>query len=71
MVMLHRDSEMHRRRRGRNFALLAVLIGFIVLVFWLTVVKVQTGGLSQGFDHVLRPEAIPGQTTTQTQGAPR
>jgi hypothetical protein len=60
--MMHRDSEMHRRRMPRNFAVLAVLVGFIALVFGLTVVKVQTGGLGQSFDHVLRPEAIPGQT---------
>lgn len=55
---MQRDSEIHVRRRGRNFGLLAVLIGFIVVVFLVTVVKVRTGGLSEGFDHVLRPQMM-------------
>lgn len=38
------EHELHRRRRGRNMALLWVLLGFVALVFLLTVVKVQTLG---------------------------
>lgn len=56
---MHRDHELHTRRRGRNIGLLAVLLGFIVLMFGLTVVKIQTGGFSQAFDHVARPELVP------------
>ena len=52
------EHEMHRRRRGRNLGVLAVLLGLIVVVFALTAVKVRTGGLSEGFDHVLRPQMI-------------
>ncbi|MEM7488781.1 MAG: hypothetical protein AAF390_06605 [Pseudomonadota bacterium] len=56
------EHELHHRRRGRNFGLLAVLLAFIGIVFGVTVVKVETGGLSEGFDHVVRPALIPGQT---------
>ena len=61
-MVIRRDSEMHLRRRGRNYAVLGVLLGFMVLVFLVTVVKVRTGGLSEGFDHVVRPALVPGQT---------
>ncbi|WP_236687902.1 hypothetical protein [Jannaschia aquimarina] len=64
---MHRDSEMHVRRRGRNLGLLVVLIGFIAVVFAVTVVKVRTGGLQEGFDHVLRPQMIEGQTEGASQ----
>lgn len=37
--MLHREHELHRRRRGRNLAVLAVLAGFVVLMFAVTIVK--------------------------------
>jgi hypothetical protein len=50
------EHEIHHRRRGRNMGLLAVLVGFVALVFALTVVKVTRGDPMQGFDHVVRPE---------------
>ncbi len=56
---MHHDHELHTRRRGRNMGLLVVLLGFIVLIFGLTIVKIQTAGFTQGFDHVARPEIIP------------
>lgn len=56
---MHRDHELHDRRRGRNFGLLAVLLAFIIVVFGVTVVKVRTGGMSEAFDHVVRPSAFP------------
>ena len=55
------ESDMHVRRRGRNFGLLAVLLAFIALVFAITVVKVRDGGLAERFDHVLRPQMIPAE----------
>jgi hypothetical protein len=39
MEKLRREHEMHHRRRGRNMALLAVLIAVIALIFWVTIVK--------------------------------
>ncbi len=38
------DHELHKRRLGRNIGLGGVLVGFVALVFVLTIVKVsQTG----------------------------
>ncbi|WP_333832237.1 hypothetical protein [Rubrimonas sp.] len=37
--MIHREHELHARRRGRNLAVLAVLAGFVALVFAVTIVK--------------------------------
>ena len=59
------EHEIHARRRGRNFGLLGVLLAFIVIVFGVTVVKVRTGGLAEGFDHVARPALVPGQTDAE------
>lgn len=36
--------ELHQRRLGRNVGLALVLVGFIAVVFGLTVVKVTSGG---------------------------
>jgi ferric-dicitrate binding protein FerR (iron transport regulator) len=37
--MLHREHELHRRRRARNIAVLAALGGFAALLFVVTIVK--------------------------------
>lgn len=36
---MHKDHELHKRRRGRNLGLLAVLGAFVVLTFVVTIVK--------------------------------
>ncbi len=64
-MALHQDHELHRRRFGRNVAVLALLCGFIVLVFALTVVKIQRGDFNEAFDHVARPQMIPTDEATQ------
>ena len=56
---MHRDSELHVRRRGRNLGLLAVLLAFVAIVFAISVVKIREGGFSESFDHVLRPGMLP------------
>ena len=33
------EHELHKRRKGRNYALLAVLAGFALLIFAVTIVK--------------------------------
>lgn len=53
------EHEIHHRRKSRNFGVLAVLLGFIVIVFGVTIAKIQTGGFSEGFDHVSRPALVP------------
>ncbi len=59
------EHEMHIRRRSRNFGVLGVLLAFIVIVFGVTVVKIETGGFSEGFDHVARPALIPAEEASQ------
>ncbi len=60
MVMaIKAEHEIHSRRKSRNIGVGLVLVGFIAVVFGLTVVKVQQIGAVQGFDHVVRPELVP------------
>ena len=56
------EHEVHERRKGRNYGGGLLLIGFIGIVFGLTVVKIlQLGdaGEFERFDHVARPQLIP------------
>jgi hypothetical protein len=53
------QHELHRRRFGRNVGLSLVLVGFVALVFALTVVKVTRGDPMRAFDHTVRPEMVP------------
>ena len=45
------EHELHRPRRGRNFALGGALLAFVLLVFAVTIVKLAEGqaGALQGF----------------------
>ena len=45
---LMREHEMHRRRRGRNFGLLAVLGALVAILFGLSIVKIGRGDFSTG-----------------------
>ena len=51
--------ELHTRRASRNLGLLGVLLAFVVLVFGLTVVKVERGESMEGFDHQPRISLTP------------
>lgn len=56
------EHELHERRKGRNYGVGIILIGFIAIIFGLTMVKVlQLGDAAQfeKFDHVARPQLIP------------
>ncbi|WP_373354234.1 hypothetical protein [Pseudoroseicyclus sp. CXY001] len=56
------EHELHRRRSGRNWGLLIILIAFVGLVFGLTVVKVTRLGDArafESFDHVANPALVP------------
>lgn len=64
-MAIHKDHELHQRRFGRNMGLLAVLGGFVLLIFALTVVKVTRGEYAEAFDHVARPALIPVETPVQ------
>ncbi|NDV01771.1 hypothetical protein [Pseudoroseicyclus tamaricis] len=52
------EHELHKRRAGRNWGLLLILIAFVGVVFGLTVVKVTRLGDArafENFDHVANP----------------
>ena len=36
---MRKDSDLHRRRRGRNIGLLLALLALAALLFWVTLVK--------------------------------
>lgn len=56
---ISRDHELHKRRFGRNVGVGLALLAFIVLVFGLTIAKVQRGGTIEAFDHTYRPVLDP------------
>ncbi|WP_333714560.1 hypothetical protein [Yoonia sp.] len=61
-MALQVEHELHERRKGRNYGVGIILVGFIAIVFGLTVVKViQLGDAAkfERFDHVARPQIIP------------
>ncbi|WP_439154716.1 hypothetical protein [Yoonia sp.] len=61
-MVIRVEHEIHNRRLGRNIGVGLLLVGFIGIVFGLTVVKVlELGNAKQfeTFDHVARPQIIP------------
>ncbi len=58
-MAITREHELHKRRSGRNIGLAIVLVGFIGLVFGLTIAKVSGGSTLQAFDHTYRPSLDP------------
>ena len=50
-----RTHDLHRRRASRNIGLGLTLVAFILLVFGLTIAKVQRGGTIEAYDHSFRP----------------
>lgn len=54
-MALKAEHDLHKRRFGRNMGLGIVLVGFVALVFGLTVVKVSNGADMEAFDHTVRP----------------
>ena len=51
-----REHDLHKRRKGRNFGLGLVLIGFVAIMFGLTVVKVTEGQFAEALAGVSRSE---------------
>jgi hypothetical protein len=67
-MALQVEHEIHTRRKGRNYGVGLLLVGFIAIVFGLTVVKVlQLGDARkfENFDHVARPQIIPEESTQE------
>ena len=53
------DTELHKRRKGRNLGVALCLVAFIALLFGLTMVKIRASGPVEGFDHAPRATAMP------------
>ena len=61
-MAITQEHELHARRRKRNAMLGLVLLGFVVMVFAITLVKLDNGGTVEGFDHAVRPGLVePGE----------
>ncbi|MCW1931940.1 hypothetical protein [Pararhodobacter zhoushanensis] len=58
-MALNQEHELHQRRRGRNLGVGLTLMAFVLLVFGLSIAKVQRGEPMQGYDHVYQPESDP------------
>ncbi|MEL6644276.1 MAG: hypothetical protein AAFQ79_10105 [Pseudomonadota bacterium] len=57
-MAIRAEHELHRRRLSRNVGLGVVLVGFVGVIFGLTIAKVSTTGAIEGFDHVVRPALV-------------
>jgi len=55
MAIGREDHELHQRRKNGNLWIGGILGGFVALVFTVTVVKLSSGQMIEGFDHVVRP----------------
>ncbi|QPH55395.1 hypothetical protein [Pontivivens ytuae] len=53
------EHEIYDRRRGRNTAVLVILLAFVALIFAVTIVKMSSGQSMEAFDHVVRPSILP------------
>ena len=62
------EHEIHQRRKGRNWGVGLLLVGFVALIFGLTVVKTLSLGSIvelERFDHVARPQLVPQEAPAQ------
>ena len=55
---LTQEHELHGRRRKRNALVGLVLLGFVVMVFGITLVKLKNGRSMEAFDHSIRPALV-------------
>jgi len=56
---LARTHDLHRRRLGRNLGVALCLVGFILVVFGLTIAKIRQGASMEAFDHQPRASVTP------------
>ena len=54
MVIIRSDDDFYAKRKNRNFWLAICLVGFILMIFFVTIAKLSTGEMIEGFDHTLR-----------------
>jgi len=46
-MSFRREHELHKRRFGKNLGLGIILVGFVFLIFGLTVVKISEGNFAE------------------------
>jgi len=54
-MQIRKDHELHIRRRRSNYLLGGVLLGFIVLIYFLTIAKMKGGASMEAYDYTYRP----------------
>ena len=58
-MTIRAEHEIHKRRFSRNLGVGLTLLGFVGIMFALSVVKITSlGGAVEGFDHVARPALV-------------
>ena len=54
MAVSQSDDDFYAKRKNRNFWLAICLAGFILIIFLVTIAKLSSGNMIEGFDHTLR-----------------
>lgn len=68
-MAIRQDSDLHRRRLGRNLGVALSLVAFCVIVFGLTVSKIRQGASMEAYDHQPRVSITPStEGATQSSG---
>ncbi|WP_172296488.1 hypothetical protein [Pseudoruegeria sp. HB172150] len=60
-MAIRTEHELHKRRFSRNLGVGLALASFVLLVFALSVVKIQRVGPVEGFDHQPRTTLLPAE----------
>ncbi len=58
-MAIAKEHEIHRRRFGRNVGVGLALLAFVVLVYGVTVAKMQSGDKMEAADHSPRIRMTP------------
>jgi len=56
---LRKEHELHKRRARSNYLILAVLLGFVGLIFAVTIAKMKRGESMEAYDHTPRQSIVP------------
>ena len=59
VLSLRHTHELHTRRFNRNLWLSLILLGFVFIIFCLTIVKVSNGEKIEAYDYVIRSSLLP------------
>jgi hypothetical protein len=71
LMAIKATHEIHQRRLSRNLGVGLALLGFVAVVFGLTMAKIQTGASMQGFDHSSGPNSPSRRANDPAEGGRR